>query len=139
MFSALQYLMVLRYAGKALSKWGPDTRMGYRSKTQDPNETRAVFVDENSCIGCMNCVHNAPRTFRMNPLHGKARVFCQWLDEEDALDTAIQSCPVDCIHWVEKEELPALEYVCQNVRFRTFLFFCVYVLAISMRMCGESH
>lgn len=24
------------------------------------------------------------------------------------------SCPVSCIHWVQKEELPALEYVMQN-------------------------
>lgn len=24
------------------------------------------------------------------------------------------SCPVSCIHWVQREELPALEYVMQN-------------------------
>ena len=27
---------------------------------------------------------------------------------------AIASCPVDCIHWVEKDKLPALEYVMRN-------------------------
>ena len=29
---------------------------------------------------------------------------------------AIDSCPVDCIHWVSKDQLPALEYV---TRFRS--------------------
>lgn len=32
------------------------------------------------------------------------------------MQSAIESCPVDCISWVEKEQLPALEYV---TRFRT--------------------
>ena len=27
---------------------------------------------------------------------------------------AIASCPVDCIHWVEKDQLPSLEYVMRN-------------------------
>ena len=27
---------------------------------------------------------------------------------------AIHSCPVECIHWVQKQELPALEYVMQR-------------------------
>lgn len=30
------------------------------------------------------------------------------------LQDAIASCPVDCIHWVEKDQLPALEYVMRN-------------------------
>lgn len=30
------------------------------------------------------------------------------------LQDAIASCPVDCIHWVEKEQLPSLEYVMRN-------------------------
>jgi ferredoxin len=72
-----------------------------------------VFVDEQSCIGCKNCAWCAPATFRIEEHHGRSRVFAQWLDDEEALDTAIQSCPVDCIHWVQKRELPALEYACQ--------------------------
>lgn len=31
-----------------------------------------------------------------------------------ALQDAIASCPVDCIHWVQKEQLPSLEYVMRN-------------------------
>ena len=30
------------------------------------------------------------------------------------LQDAIASCPVDCIHWVQKDQLPALEYVMKN-------------------------
>jgi len=88
------------FTGKAVSKW-----MG------SPEETRGVFVDECSCIGCKNCVFEAPATFRIEPEHGRSRVFAQWLDSEDDMQTAIDSCPVDCIHWVDKEQLPVLEHV----------------------------
>jgi hypothetical protein len=29
------------------------------------------------------------------------------------IQASIDSCPVSCIHWVEKADLPALEYVMQ--------------------------
>ena len=38
----------------------------------------------------------------------------QWLDTEDNLQAAMDACPVSCIHWVSKDDLPALEFVCQN-------------------------
>lgn len=43
---------------------------------------------------------SAPKTF-----------FLQWLNSEADIQSAIDSCPVDCIHWVDKSQLPALEYV----------------------------
>lgn len=101
--------------GEPLSKWIP-TMVPSMAKHEDPAETRAVFVDESSCIGCKNCMWCAPATFRMEEAHGRSRVFGQWLNNEDELQTAIDSCPVDCIHWVEKSELPALEHVCQKVQ-----------------------
>lgn len=100
------------YTGKPLSKWMANTRMG---KNKDPNESRAVFVDECTCIGCKQCVWCAPATFRMEDLYGRSRVFGQWLDSEDDIQAAMDACPVSCIHWVEKEDLPALEYVTQYV------------------------
>lgn len=100
------------YTGNLLSKWMANTRMG---KNEDPNETRAVFVDECTCIGCKQCVWCAPATFRMEDDYGRSRVFGQWLDTEDNIQAAMDACPVSCIHWVEKEDLPALEYVTQNV------------------------
>lgn len=106
------------YTGKMMSKWMPE-RAPHRARNEDPAETRAVFVDELSCIGCKNCVWCAPATFRMEADHGRSRVFAQWIEDEDTVQTAIDSCPVDCIHWVEREELPALEYVCQKKLKRT--------------------
>lgn len=100
------------YTGQTLSKWMANTRMG---KNEDPNESRGVFVDECTCIGCKQCVWCAPATFRMEDDYGRSRVFGQWLDTEDDIQAAMDACPVSCIHWVEKEDLPALEYVTQNV------------------------
>lgn len=34
------------------------------AKNEDPAENRAVFVDENTCIGCKQCVWHAPACFR---------------------------------------------------------------------------
>lgn len=99
------------YSGNLLSKWCANLRMG---KNTDLNETRAVFVDEISCIGCKQCIWTAPATFRIEQEYGRSRVFAQWLDTEDDIEAAMLACPVSCIHWVEKEDLPALEYVTQH-------------------------
>ena len=74
-----------------------------------------MFVDETTCIGCKQCVWAAAATFRMEPEFGRSRVWAQWLNSEDEIQCAIDSCPVDCIWWVEKEQLPALEYVSQKM------------------------
>ena len=49
---------------------------------------------------------HVPETFRMDDDYGRSRVFAQWLNTEEEIDCAIASCPVDCIHWVQKEQLP---------------------------------
>mmetsp|Transcript_6942 Transcript_6942/g.12009 ORF Transcript_6942/g.12009 Transcript_6942/m.12009 type:complete len:373 (-) Transcript_6942:69-1187(-) len=92
------------FTGQPLSKWcGPQ------------EETRAIFVDECTCIGCKNCVWQAPATFRMEPTHGRSQVFAQWLNDENELQDAIDSCPVDCIHWVDRAQLPLLEFVMKDL------------------------
>lgn len=91
------------FTGAAYSKW--------TTKKAKPGETRAVFVDEFTCIGCKQCVWAAPATFRMDDEHGRSRVYAQWLNDEDDIECAIASCPVDCIHWVQREQLPYLEHV----------------------------
>eukprot|EP00877_Chromochloris_zofingiensis_P008151 jgi/Chrzof1/358/Cz01g13010.t1 len=101
------------YTGQPLSKWAP-TACPSLSKAPSLQENRAVFVDENTCIGCKQCVWHAPATFRIEAEYGRSRVFGQWLNTEDDLQAAIDSCPVSCIYWVKHEELPALEYVMQN-------------------------
>ena len=99
------------YTGEPLSKWLVGHPMGKAAAT----ETRAVFVDEFACIGCKNCIFEAAATFRMEADHGRSRVFAQWVDPEAKIQAAIDSCPVSCIHWVDKADLPALEHVTQRV------------------------
>ena len=68
-----------------------------------------MYVDEYTCIGCTNCAYVAPNTFYMDDEHGRARVFQQWKDRPTVIQTAIETCPVDCIHYVPFEELERLE------------------------------
>ena len=64
--------------------------------------------------GGKECGGRAAGAFRMNDDYGRSRVFAQWLNDEDDIQCAIDSCPVDCIHWVEREQLPFLEHVAVN-------------------------
>ena len=102
------------FTGELLSKWcGPGHPL---SRATDPNESRGVFVDEATCIGCQNCLWCAPATFRIEPEFGRARVFAQWVNTEEEIQEAIDSCPVSCIWMVNKEDLPALEF---TMRYKT--------------------
>ena len=75
----------------------------------EPYFERFVFVDEASCIGCTNCACVAPATFFMEDDYGRARVFQQQGDATGIIKEAIETCPVDCIHYVPWEELRSLE------------------------------
>ena len=66
---------------------------------------KAVWVDESRCIGCKYCVHVASNTFIVDEFHGRSRAIRQDGDSEDVIQEAIETCPVDCIHWVKFEEL----------------------------------
>jgi ferredoxin len=70
---------------------------------------RGVYVDELTCIGCKYCAHVATNTFYIEPSYGRSRVISQSADPEELIQEAIDSCPVDCIHWVEYQELKTLE------------------------------
>jgi ferredoxin len=78
-------------------------------ETGEPIRTQMVYVDEHTCIGCTNCAMIAQSTFYMNQEHGRARVFQQWGDDDETIQIAIETCPVDCIHYVPFEELAKLE------------------------------
>ena len=75
----------------------------------EPVRLQHVYVDEVTCIGCTNCAMIAQSTFFMNSEHGRARVFNQWGDDDEIIAIAIQTCPVDCIHYVSYDELKRLE------------------------------
>ncbi|MFP4415394.1 ferredoxin [Coleofasciculus sp.] len=70
---------------------------------------KGVYVDEITCIGCKHCAHTAHNTFYIEPDHGRARAFRQDGDPEDLIQEAIDTCPVNCIHWVDYTELKQLE------------------------------
>lgn len=70
---------------------------------------KGVYVDETTCIGCRYCSHVARNTFYIEPDYGRSRVIRQDGDSEDLIQEAIDTCPVDCIHWVSYQELQKLE------------------------------
>ncbi|MBD2594172.1 ferredoxin [Nostoc spongiaeforme FACHB-130] len=70
---------------------------------------KGVYVDEITCIGCKHCAHVARNTFYIEPDYGRSRVIRQDGDAEEVIQEAIDTCPVDCIHWVDYTELRNLE------------------------------
>ena len=70
---------------------------------------KAVWVDEAVCIGCRYCAHVASNTFLVEPDWGRSRALRQDGDSTERIQEAIDTCPVDCIHWVPYEDLPGLE------------------------------
>lgn len=79
----------------------PELGGGFRQK--------GVYVDEVTCIGCKHCAHVARHTFYIEPNYGRSRVIQQNADDRDLIQEAIDTCPVDCIHWVDYTELKRLE------------------------------
>jgi len=55
-------------------------------------------VDPDLCSGCELCVDTAPNTFQMNE-EGICEVIDPEGDDEDAIQEAIDSCPVEAISW----------------------------------------
>lgn len=69
---------------------------------------KAVWVDEAVCIGCRYCAHVAANTFVVESNWGRSRAIRQDGDSTDRIQEAIDTCPVDCIHWVAYEDLTSL-------------------------------
>lgn len=93
---------------------GGDLRQGAERTGLEPelggsHRQRGVYVDELTCIGCTHCAHVARNTFYIEPDYGRARAIRQDGDPEDIVQEAIDTCPVDCIHWVNYAELRKLE------------------------------
>jgi ferredoxin len=69
---------------------------------------KAVWVDEAVCIGCRYCAHVASNTFLVEESWGRSRAIRQDGDTTERIQEAIDTCPVDCIHWVAYEDLASL-------------------------------
>lgn len=70
---------------------------------------RYVYVEERDCIGCTHCATTAPGTFFLEDAFGRARVYNQLGDTDDTIAEAIDTCPVNCIYYVDWEDLVKLE------------------------------
>mmetsp|Transcript_16087 Transcript_16087/g.33774 ORF Transcript_16087/g.33774 Transcript_16087/m.33774 type:complete len:410 (-) Transcript_16087:133-1362(-) len=99
------------------------TKVEWDDEANEPVRSQMVYVDEVTCIGCTNCAMIAQSTFFMEGEHGRARVFQQWGDDDETIAVAIQTCPVDCIHYVSYDELKRLEIERrgQNINFKARL------------------
>jgi len=99
------------------------SQVEWNDESDEPVRAQHVYVDEVTCIGCTNCAMIAQSTFFMEGEHGRARVFQQWGDDEETIAVAIQTCPVDCIHYVPYDELKRLEIERrdQNINFKARL------------------
>ena len=94
------------FQAKAYEEDGPN---GHEPCLGGQLRERAVWVDENACIGCRYCGNVATNTFIMEPDFGRSRAIRQDGDSTELIQEAIDTCPVDCIHWVDFEELEALQ------------------------------
>jgi ferredoxin len=86
-----------------------EDRSGFEPELGGVWRQKGVYVDEITCIGCRHCAHVARNTFFIEPDYGRARVVRQDGDAEDTITEAIETCPVNCIQWVDYTELKQLE------------------------------
>ena len=86
-----------------------ELRTGFEPELGGVWRQKGVYVDENICIGCKNCAHVAANTFYIEPEYGRARVFNQNGDAEELIEEARDTCPVNCIHWLDYTELKQIE------------------------------
>ncbi len=63
--------------------------------------SRIVYVDEDECIGCASCEEVCPEVFRLNEETEKAEIILPEGGPEDLIEEAMETCPVECIHWKE--------------------------------------
>jgi len=56
------------------------------------------YVDQEECTGCGLCEEICPEVFRLNE-DGISEVYELKGASEKEIQEAIDSCPVECIHW----------------------------------------
>ncbi|MEM2982965.1 MAG: ferredoxin [Candidatus Bathyarchaeia archaeon] len=61
--------------------------------------SRRVFIDEDECIGCGSCSEICPDVFQLDEEKGKAQVIKPEDGPEELIQEAMDTCPVECIHW----------------------------------------
>jgi ferredoxin len=62
---------------------------------------RRVVIDTEECSGCESCVELCPDVFGFNEDEEKAFVIQEQGGDEECIQEAIETCPVECIQWEE--------------------------------------
>ena len=62
---------------------------------------KAVVIDTDECIGCESCVELCADVFSFNEEEEKAEIIMPEGGPEDCIEEAMDTCPVECIHWEE--------------------------------------
>jgi len=62
---------------------------------------RRVIIDEDECIGCGSCEEICDEVFRLDEETEKAEVIKPEGGPEDLIEEAMETCPVECVHWEE--------------------------------------
>jgi ferredoxin len=63
--------------------------------------SRVVYLDEEECIACGMCEEICPEVFKLDEDKNVALIVKPQGGPEDLIQEAIDSCPVECIHWKE--------------------------------------
>ncbi len=61
--------------------------------------SKTVIIDRDECIGCESCVEICPEVFGFDEQDEKAFVIIPAGGDEECIEEAISSCPVECISW----------------------------------------
>jgi len=61
--------------------------------------SKKVYIETEECIGCESCVELCPDVFELDDASEKAKVILPEGGDEECIEEAISTCPVECIHW----------------------------------------
>ena len=62
---------------------------------------KLLVIDEEECQGCESCVEICPEVFEFDE-DSQIAVVKNPQADEDCIQEAIDSCPVECIRWEEE-------------------------------------
>lgn len=65
------------------------------------NVSPIPVIETEDCVGCGSCVEICPEIFVLNESLEKAQVVNPDGCPEEKVNEAIETCPVNCIHWDE--------------------------------------